>query len=91
VREFAELAFKELGIEVEWKGKGVDEIGVCAKTGKTIIKIDPAYFRPTEVDLLVGDYSKAKKLLGWEPKTTFKELVKIMVQADWERVQKTIK
>jgi GDPmannose 4,6-dehydratase len=91
VREFAELAFKELGIEVEWKGKGVDEIGVCAKTGKTIIKIDPAYFRPTEVDLLVGDYSKAKKLLGWEPKTTFKELVKIMVKADWERVQKTIK
>jgi len=91
VREFAELAFKELGIEVEWKGKGVDEIGVCAKTGKTIIKIDPAYFRPTEVDLLVGDYSKAKKLLGWEPKTTFKELVKIMVQADWECVQKTIK
>ncbi|HOK52469.1 MAG TPA: GDP-mannose 4,6-dehydratase [Bacteroidales bacterium] len=88
VREFAELAFKELGIDIEWKGKGVEEVGVCSKTGKTIIKIDPAYFRPTEVDLLVGDYSKAKKLLGWEPKTTFKELVKIMVQADWERVQK---
>ncbi|MGC8803154.1 MAG: GDP-mannose 4,6-dehydratase [Bacteroidales bacterium] len=90
VREFAELAFKELGIEIEWKGTGVDEVGLCSKTGKTIIKIDPAYFRPTEVDLLVGDYSKAKKLLGWEPKTTFKELVKIMVQADWERVQKII-
>lgn len=91
VREFAELAFKELGIDIEWKGKGVDETGVCAKTGKTIIKIDPAYFRPTEVDLLVGDYSKAKKLLGWEPKTTFNELVKIMVRADWERIQKVIK
>ncbi|MCX7986790.1 MAG: GDP-mannose 4,6-dehydratase [Bacteroidales bacterium] len=91
VREFVELAFKELDIEIEWKGKGVDEIGVCTKTGKTIVKIDPAYFRPTEVDLLVGDYSKAKKLLGWEPKTTFKDLVKIMVQADWERVQKTMR
>lgn len=91
VREFAELAFKELGIDIEWKGTGVDEVGVCAKTGKTVIKIDPAYFRPTEVDLLVGDYSKAKKLLGWEPKTTFKELVKIMVQADWERVQKNVR
>lgn len=91
VREFAELAFKELGIDIVWKGKGVDEVGICARTGKTLIKIDPAYFRPTEVDLLVGDYSKAKKLLGWEPKTTFKQLVKIMVQADWEKVQKSLR
>ncbi len=88
VREFVELAFSELGIEIVWKGKGVDEEGICRKTGKTIVKVDPSYFRPTEVDLLVGDYSKAKKLLGWEPKVTFKELVKIMVQADWEKYGK---
>lgn len=88
VREFTELAFAELGIDIEWKGKGTDEKGICKKTGKTLIEIDPNYFRPTEVDILVGDYSKAKNLLGWKPKTTFKELVKIMVQADWEKIQK---
>jgi GDPmannose 4,6-dehydratase len=90
VREFVELAFAELGIDIEWRGKGINETGVCRSTGKTIIKIDPEYFRPTEVDILVGDYSKARLLLGWEPKVTFKELVKIMVQADWDKVSKKI-
>lgn len=90
VREFTELAFNELGIEIEWKGKGTDERGIDKKTGKTLIEVDVEYFRPTEVDLLIGDYSKAKKKLGWEPKITFKELVKIMVKSDWEEINKTI-
>lgn len=82
VREFITLAFKELGIEVEWKGSGVDEIGINKENGKTIVKVDPKYFRPTEVDLLVGDASKAKKELGWEAECTVEQLVKDMVQAD---------
>jgi len=84
VRKFAELAFQHVGINIEWKGKGVEEVGIDSKTGKVIIKIDPRYFRPAEVDLLVGDYSKAKKLLGWEPKHTVEELCKEMVLADLE-------
>ena len=82
VKEFCELAFKEIGINLEWKGTGVNEKGVNTRTKKTIIEIDPMYFRPTDVERLRGDYSKAKKNLVWEPKVTFKELVKIMVQAD---------
>lgn len=88
VRQFATLAFGELGIELEWIGKGIDEKGIDKATGKVMVEIDPNYFRPTEVDLLVGDASKAKSLLGWEPKVGFEELVKIMVKADWERVIK---
>lgn len=82
VREFIELAAKKLDFDLEWRGEGVEEEGVDKKTGEVIIKIDPKYFRPAEVDLLIGDYSKAKKLIGWEPKVTFKELVEIMVEAD---------
>lgn len=82
IREFAELAAKRLDMDLVWQGKGVDEIGINAKTGKTIITIDPVYFRPAEVDVLLGDYSKAKKKLGWEPKVKFEELVKIMLDAD---------
>lgn len=82
VREFVELASKILGFDLYWKGSGVNEIGIDHKTGKTIIQIDSRYFRPAEVDLLIGDPSKAKKILGWEPTTTFKDLVKIMVEAD---------
>jgi GDPmannose 4,6-dehydratase len=89
VREFTTLAFAELGIDLEWKGSGVNEKGICRKTGKTIVEIDPTYFRPTEVELLIGDYTKAKQKLGWEPKVTFKELVKIMAQADWEAIAKS--
>jgi len=86
VREFASLAFKELGIELEWIGKGVDEKGIDKANGKVLVEVDPNYFRPTEVDLLVGNASKAKNLLGWEPKVGIEELVQIMVKADWERV-----
>ncbi len=84
VREFAERAAKHLDFDIEWRGTGLAEKGVDAKTGKTIIEIDPKYFRPAEVDVLLGDYSKAKKLLGWEPKIKFNELVKLMVEADYE-------
>ncbi len=88
VREFIEVAFKEIGIDIEWKGKDENEKGINSNTGETLIEIDKNYFRPTEVDLLIGDPSKAKKILGWEPKVTFKELAKIMVEADSEMVAK---
>ncbi len=87
VREFVELTFKELGMEIEWKGSGVDEKGLDKATGKTLIEIDPRYFRPTEVDLLLGDASKAERELGWKPKTKFYELVSMMTQADLELMQ----
>lgn len=82
VREFVTKAFKELEIEVEWKGQGVDEIGINKATGAEIVKIDPKYFRPTEVDLLVGDSTKARTELGWKPTFGVDELVKDMVKAD---------
>lgn len=82
VREFIEVASKQLGFDLQWEGKDESEKGIDANTGKTIIEIDPAYYRPAEVDLLIGDYSKAKKELGWEPKVRFKELVEMMVEAD---------
>ena len=82
VREFVEESCKVLGMEIEWKGKGINEKGIDKKTGKTIVEIDPQYFRPTEVDLLLGDPSKAKRILGWEAKTKFKDLVKVMIESD---------
>lgn len=82
VREFAEETAKALGSAIEWEGEGDKEIGKDATTGKTIIRIDPRYYRPTEVDVLLGDASKAKQKLGWEPKVTFAELVKIMAEAE---------
>ena len=82
VREFVELAFAEVGRKVEWRGKGVEETGVDRKSGKTVVRIDPTYFRPTEVDLLVGDASKARQKLGWKPKTSFAQLVREMVASD---------
>jgi GDPmannose 4,6-dehydratase len=86
VREFATLAFKYAGIDIHWKGKGIDEKGIDSKSGRVLVEVDPRYFRPTEVDLLLGDYSKAKKKLGWEPKVSFKELVKMMVESDLNNV-----
>ncbi len=83
VREFVEEAGRHLGMDMVWKGKGLKEKGIDKKTGKTIIEIDSKYFRPTEVDVLQGDYSKAKNKLGWEPKVTFKELVKLMTEEDF--------
>ena len=88
VREFVTLAFKEAGIAVKWEGEGVDEKGIDANTGKVLVEVDEAYFRPTEVDLLLGDASKARKELGWEPEYTFEELVKEMVKADLDLFRK---
>ncbi|MBC8338564.1 MAG: GDP-mannose 4,6-dehydratase [Rhodospirillales bacterium] len=84
VREFAENAFAAMDIAIEWQGSGVDEKGIETTTGKTLIKVDPRYFRPTEVDFLCGDASKAKEKLGWEPKITFKQLVADMAASDLE-------
>ena len=82
VREFVEIAARELDIHVEWSGSGVDEVGVDSKTGKTIVSVDPRYFRPAEVETLLGDPSKAREKLGWTPKTSFKQLVEEMVAED---------
>ncbi|MBJ6751930.1 GDP-mannose 4,6-dehydratase [Geomonas anaerohicana] len=82
VREFAEQVFGSLGMELSWKGKGEQEQGVDTKSGKVLIEIDPRYFRPAEVDLLLGDATKARRELGWEPKTSFAQLVKMMTQSD---------
>jgi GDPmannose 4,6-dehydratase len=82
VRKFVELAFSEVGIELKWEGKGVEEKGINAKTNKVMVEVDPKYFRPTEVELLIGDASKAKKELGWEPTTSLEQLVKEMVACD---------
>ena len=84
VREFVTLAFKEVGIEVEWKGKGEDEKGFDKKSGNILVEVDSAYFRPTEVEILHGDATKAKNELGWEPVYTFQELVTEMVKSDLE-------
>jgi GDPmannose 4,6-dehydratase len=88
VREFVENAFKVVGIDIEWEGEGVNEVGKDASTGKVLVKVNPEFFRPAEVDILIGDYSKAKKELGWEPEVKFKELVKMMVEKDLERFVK---
>ena len=82
VREFVELAASHLGMRMRWQGKGVDEQGIDAKSGRVMVKIDARYFRPTEVDSLLGDASKAKHKLGWRPTKSFAELVKEMVSAD---------
>ena len=84
VREFVESSFKEIGIYIRWEGKGLEEKGIDKKTGKILVEVDKSYFRPTEVDLLLGDASKAKSILGWKPKITFNELVKMMVKEDLE-------
>ncbi len=82
VRKFVELAFEEVGVTLKWEGKGVEEKGINTANGKTVVEIDAKYFRPTEVELLIGDASKAKKDFGWEPKHTLEQLVKDMVSSD---------
>jgi GDPmannose 4,6-dehydratase len=82
VRDFVNFAFLAADIEIEWNGSGIDEKAICKSSGKVLLDIDPAFFRPSEVDYLLGDYSKANKILGWEPKTNIKSLVDIMVQSD---------
>jgi len=86
VREFVESAFSQIGIRIAWKGKGVDEEGFDGASGRVLVKVDPRYFRPTEVDFLVGDPSKARSKLGWHHKVSFEELVAEMVAADLEAV-----
>jgi len=82
VREFIEIAFGEVGITIRWDGEGVHEKGYDKVTGKLLIEIDPKYFRPTEVDSLLGNADKAKRVLGWKPKHTFQELVQEMIRSD---------
>jgi len=88
VREFAEIAFRELGVQIRWQGKGVDEQGVDTASGKVVVAVDPNYYRPTEVDLLIGDATKAKQKLGWIPNTKFEHLVVMMVNADFEKISR---
>lgn len=88
VREFVDNSFNELDMHLIWTGDGINERGIEKSTGKTLVVVNPSYFRPTEVDLLLGDATKAKKELGWEPTTKFHDLVKLMALADWEKVQK---
>ena len=91
IREFCNLSFKELGIEIKWEGEGENEVGIDQSSNKVIISIDNNYYRPTEVDLLIGDASKAKKLLSWTPKYELESLVKEMVNADYQLFQKKLK
>ncbi|MEH6842020.1 GDP-mannose 4,6-dehydratase [Priestia megaterium] len=89
VREFVQLAFKHTGIEIEWSGEGLEEKGTNKATGEVVVEIDPKFFRPSEVDQLLGDPTKAKTLLGWNPtKTSFEELVRIMIAEDMKKVEK---
>ena len=85
VRDFAELAFKAVGVDIEWNGKAENEVGVDAKTGKTLVRVNPEFYRPTEVDALIGCADKAKRELNWEAKTTLEDLCSMMVKADLER------
>ena len=85
VRKFVQMAFAYVGIEIEFKGEGVDEVGIDTSSGKTVVKINSAYYRPAEVDLLIGDYSRAVKKLGWKPQCSLEELCKMMVEADLKR------
>ena len=92
VREFCTLAFAEVGIKIRWEGTGVEEKGIDEETGRVLVEVDPKYFRPAEVEQLLGDPTKAKTLLGWNPtQTPFPELVKIMVKHDMEKVARMIK
>jgi len=90
VREFCELAFKELEIDLEWQGQRLEEKGIDKKTNKVIIEVDPKYFRPAEVESLLGDSTKAREKLGWKPKISFEELVKEMVGSDLEEAKKEL-
>ena len=88
VREFVDAAFKEVGIKLEWTGSGKDEQGKNSQTGEVVVEVDPAYFRPTEVDILIGNAAKAREKLGWQSKMTFSELVKTMVVADLKEAER---
>jgi GDPmannose 4,6-dehydratase len=85
VRDFVSMAFKAVDISLEWKGSGEDEQGICTKSGKTLVQVNPKFYRPAEVELLIGNPAKAKEKLGWEPKTTLEELCAMMVENDLRR------
>ena len=87
VREFCRLAFLETGIDLAWEGQGVEEKGLDKKSGRVLVEVDPSYFRPTEVDLLVGDSTRAREKLGWTPKLSFQELIKMMVASDLKEAE----
>lgn len=91
VREFVELAFKHVNIDIKWTGEGVEEKGLDKKTGKIVVAVNPKYFRPAEVDVLLGDATKARRKLGWQPEISFEELVRRMVFADLDRVKEEMK
>jgi GDPmannose 4,6-dehydratase len=86
VREFVEIAFREAGIEIEWRGEGLNEKGIDSATGRVLVEVSPGYFRPADADFLIGDASRAMKKLGWKPRVCFEELISIMVKADLEQV-----
>ena len=88
IREFAERAFAEVGITLGWSGRGVDEVGRDTKTGNTVVSVDPTYFRPTEVDLLIGDASKARKILNWKPIIDLQQMIEEMIASDLEEARK---
>ena len=90
IRDFTTQAFSEAGISLEWSGSGVDEVGKNAQTGKLLVSVDPTYFRPTEVDLLIGDATKAKEKLGWSPTCDLKQLISDMISSDLEEARKDI-
>ena len=90
VREFVEKAFALAGMTIAWQGHGLEEVGICQETGKIVVRVDSKYYRPAEVDLLLGDSSKARKLLNWSPKVSFDQLVKEMVLADVEKAKRNI-
>ena len=88
IREFTECAFAEVGITLEWSGSGVDEKGRDVKNGKIMVSVDPAYFRPTEVDMLIGDASKARDILGWQPTCNLQQMIEEMIKSDLEEAHK---
>ncbi len=88
VREFVELAFSQTGRYLVWRGEGIEEIGVDASTGETLVEVDPAFFRPTDISITIGDASKAQRVLGWRRSTSFPELVSEMVVADIDRLER---
>ena len=90
VREFTELAAAHLGFDLAWQGEGLEEQGVDQKSGRVVVRIDPHYFRPAEVDMLIGDATRAREKLGWEPKIKFQELVSLMCDHDWERERRRV-
>jgi len=85
VRDFVRMAFRAAGMELDFRGEGVNETAVDTVTGNTLVRVNPKFYRPTEVDMLLGDPSKARRELGWEPKTTVEELCRMMVEADLRR------